>query len=763
MFRNYLSITLRNFRRQKGFTFINMVGLAIGLASAMVIFLYIFHELGYDRFHPQAGNIYVLGTHAKFNGEEQTFNSAPGAWVKAMQDQYPAITDGLQTFWVGYPATFRDPETDKMFLTEKELWVPPNFGSFFYFPLIKGSPTTALKNPNSVVLSAAAAKRFFGDQDPIGKTLQIKHIWLTGNAYLPLTVTGLMEDYPGNSHLQPEYLLSLEMFRAMATGNGQNWYANWGDKQGWFSSYIRTSGPIDTKKITTNFGKVIRKNLPADPNSRVEPYLLPLVDLHFNETLRSTQLSSGEIKHVYIFGSIAVLIVLIASINYMNLATARAFRRAKEIGLRKVMGSDRKQLITQFLGESLLTTLFALLLALVLVIGLLPLFNTVAGKHFSIADLFQWKLLGSLLGIALLVALLSGSYPALYLSGFKPIAVLKNTRFTGHSSDTLRKGLIVAQYVITLVLIICTGVMMQQMEFIRNSALSQRGDQMLSIRWSGVAPTDKYQAFKNLVRQDPELSNVTMANHLPRLDFFGPIETKVTFSELSNEVRNWFVLNGDHDFPRTFSLELIAGRHFDATNRADSNAFILNETAVKTLGLSPETVLDKSVVSDNQNEGQKITGKVVGVVRDFNYRSAHQAIAPLLISARPHGSDQIIYVKLPAGKMPEKIADLERKWKAVLPGNGFDHWFISQEFGRLYESEMRMSGLFGSFSALAILIACLGLFGLSAYMSERRTKEIGIRKVLGASVPQLLRLLFTAFLQLLAVACLVAIPLAWLT
>lgn len=277
-----------------------------------------------------------------------------------------------------------------------------------------------------------------------------------------------------------------------------------------------------------------------------------------------------------------------------------------------------------------------------------------------------------------------------------------------------------------------------------------------------MASLDKYQAFRRLVRQDPELSDITVANHLPRLDFFGPIETKVTFSELSNEVRNWFVLNGDYDFPRTFGLELIAGRYFDATNRADSNAFILNETAVKTLGLSPETALDQSVVSDNQNEGQKTTGKVVGVVRDFSYRSVHQAIAPLLISARPHASDQIIYVRLPAGKAPEKIAGLERKWKAVLPGNGFDHWFISQEFGRMYESEMRMAGLFESFSALAILIACLGLFGLSSYLSERRTKEIGIRKVLGASVPQLLRLLFTTFLQLLAVACLVAIPLAWL-
>ncbi len=765
MFRNYFTIVLRNFRRQKGFAFINILGLAMGLASAAVIFLYIFNELGYDRFHPDAQHIYVLGTQAKFNGQEQIFAQAPGAWPKALKEGYPEITDGTQTFWAGFPASFRDPTTDKIILTEKELWVAPNFGQFFYFPLIKGDPASIFSTPNSVVLSASTAKRYFGEENPIGKVLEIKHSYVTNSQYLPLKVTGVMEDYPGNSHLQPDYLINLDMLRSMATSNGANWYGNWGDKNGWFSTYLRTGNQFDAAKVTASFKKVVHANLPKVPNQSIDPYLLPLSDLHFNEPMRSTQLASGDKKYVYIFSSIAVLIILIASINYMNLATARAFRRAKEIGLRKVVGSNRPQLIIQFLSEALITTLLALVLAMILVVLFLPLFNTMAGTHFTMADLAQWKLAGTLIGITLLVAMLSGSYPALYLSAFKPITVLKNTRFTGRSSETLRKGLVVLQYTITLVLIICTGIMMRQMDFIRNSALSRSGDQMLSIRFGGgLGPVslDQYKAFKRLVQQDPELSLVTVANHLPRQDFFGPIGTQVTFPELGGEPRQWFTLQGDYDFPRTFGLDLIVGRNFDLTNPADSNAFLLNESAIKSLGLTPEKALGTSLQSTSPYGGDaKTTGKVIGVVQDFSYRSIHQPIDPLVVSAKMNTDDQIIYVKLPVSKIQDKIVSLEKKWKEVLPSHDFDHWFVSDEFGRMYEAETRMAGLFKIFSGLAIFIACLGLFGLSSYMSERRTKEIGIRKVMGASVLQILSLLFATFLRLLVIACVVAIPLAW--
>jgi putative ABC transport system permease protein len=769
MFRNYLTIALRNFRRQKGFALINILGLAIGLASATVIFLYIYDETGFDRFHPQSDHLYFLGTHSKSNAEDEYYPAAPGAWAKALRDNYPEVTDATQSFSVGYPASFRDPNADKIILTEKELWVDANFSRFFHFPLTKGDPATVFSNPNTMVLSASAAKRFFGDQDPVGKMLEVKHMYVTNNKFVPLTVTGVMQDYPANSHLQPEYLLNIAMLRSLMVTDSTSWYNNWGNQNGWFSTYLRTSKPVDADQIASRFNTVVQANLPKNPEGSIEPYLLPLSDLHFNEKIRSTQLSSGDRKYVYIFGSIGLLIVLIASINYMNLATARAFRRAKEIGLRKVVGSNRPQLIVQFMTESLLTAILALLLAVVLVLALLPLFNTMSGKSFSLASLAQWRVVGSLLGLTLLVALLSGSYPALYLSAFKPITVLKNTRFTGRSSEVLRKGLVVLQYTITLALIICTGVMIKQMDLIRNTTLNRSGDQMLSIRYGaglGQVTLDQYRAFKRLVQQDPELSSVTVANHLPRQDFFGPIDAEVFFPELGGEPRKWFTLEGDYDFPKTFGLELLAGRSFDPTNPADSNAFLINESGIKALALTSDKVVGMSVEAGSPYQGYgspKVTGKIIGIVKDFNYRSVHQPVAPLLVTARPHPGDQIIYVKLPAGKMPEKIAILEQKWKQVLPGLGFDHWFISEEFGRMYEAEMRMAGLFKIFSGLAILIACLGLFGLSSYMSERRTKEIGIRKVMGASVLQILQMLFSTFLQLLVIACVVAIPLAWFT
>jgi putative ABC transport system permease protein len=770
MFRNYLTIALRNFRRQKGFALINILGLAIGLASATVIFLYIFDETGFDRFHPQSDHLYVLGTHGKFNGEEDYFPAAPGAWPKAMQENYPEVTEASQTFYVGYPASFRDPNSDKIILTESELWVDANFPRVFHFPLIQGDPATVFAQPNSMVLSASAARRFFGDDNPIGKTLEVKHNYVTRNQYVPLKITGVMQDYPANSHLQSEYLINMGMLRSLMVTDSTSWFNNWGNRNGWFGTYVRTSKPLDAGKTATRFNTIVQANLPKDPQNSIEPYIVPLGDLHFNDKMRSTRLSSGDRKYIYIFGSIGLLIVLIASINYMNLATARAFRRAKEIGLRKVVGSNRPQLIVQFMTESLLTAILALLLAIILVIALLPLFNEMSAKSFSITNLMQWRVIGSLLGMTLLVALLSGSYPALYLSGFKPIAVLKNTRFTGRSSEILRKGLVVLQYTITLALIICTGVMMKQMDLIRNTTLNRSGDQMLSIRYGdglGEVTLDHYRAFKRLVQQDPELTQVTVANHLPRQDFFGPIDAEVTFPELGGEPRKWFTLEGDFDFPQTFGLEVLAGRSFDATNPADSNAFLINESGVKALALTSDKVVGMTVNAGSPYEGYgspRVTGKIIGIVKDFNYRSVHQPVAPLLVTARPHPGDQIIYVKLPAGKMPEKIASLERKWKEVLPaGLGFDHWFISEEFGRMYEAEMRMAGLFKVFSGLAILIACLGLFGLSSYLSERRTKEIGIRKVMGASVPQILQLLFATFMKLLVIACVVAIPLAWFT
>jgi putative ABC transport system permease protein len=318
------------------------------------------------------------------------------------------------------------------------------------------------------------------------------------------------------------------------------------------------------------------------------------------------------------------------------------------------------------------------------------------------------------------------------------------------------------QYDITLVLIVATGMIMKQMDFIRNSTLSKQGDQTLIVRWFGNLPLDKYRLLRQRVQEDPELQVVTLANHLPRQDYYGQPQVETTFPNLSNEKRQWDILQGDFGFPGTFGLEIIAGRNFDPLQPTDSTAFLLNETALKALGVAPDKILGAPITTTgNFGDTLPVTGRVVGVVRDFNYRTAHLPINPLVIQGKPNRVDQMVYVKLPAGKFQEKIAGIERKWKEILPGYGFDHWFVSDEFDRMYEAESRMAGLFKTFSILAIVIACLGLFGLSSYLSQRRTKEIGIRKVMGASVPQILQLLFMTFLKLLAVACVIAIPFGW--
>jgi putative ABC transport system permease protein len=418
----------------------------------------------------------------------------------------------------------------------------------------------------------------------------------------------------------------------------------------------------------------------------------------------------------------------------------------------------------QFLGESLVTTLAALVVAFFLTVLLLPVFNTLANKHFTLGHLLESKLLLALLGTTLLVALLSGSYPALYLSRLQPLLALQSNRFTGRHSDWLRKGLVVLQYSVTLLLVVATGVMLQQMAFIRNSALSQGGDQMLSIRYSGVASLDKYRLFKQRLEQDPELRTVTMANHLPYYEFTASPLQDVAFPELGNQSLQWSTINGDFDFPAAFNLKLLAGRSFQGGNLADSNAYLLNESAVKALGVPLEKVLGLTLQIKRPWEEAKDykQGQVIGIVRDFPYKSVHQRITPLLINGRPDLQDQIVYVKLPKDKVAEKIADMEKVWKQVLPGEGFDYWFLSQEYGRVYEMENRMAALFKSFSLLSILIACLGLFGLASYQAERRQREIGIRKVLGASLYQIIRLLLSGFLALLAMASLITLPLAWL-
>ncbi|MGD1889914.1 MAG: FtsX-like permease family protein [Cyclobacteriaceae bacterium] len=759
MIKNYFLVALRNITKQKIFAFINIFGLAVGLASTVFIFLYIVDELSFDTIHPEADRTYRIGATVTMddgNTFQQTY--VPGGWASQLKEQYPDVKEALRYLWAGYPAAVSNKEIDKIILTEELFWTEGSFDKVLYFPIVKGNPDEVFTLPNAIVLTESAAESLFGDEDPIGKRLDVSHPGMTDNQEVETIVTAVIEDFPSNSHLQPKYLVNYEVLRPFFDGDiSLDEFAD-NLQQGFFSAYIVLSEDADAEQVQKNLGQLVTSGLGEDA-PQVDPFIQKVTKLHFDEVNQWTNEGAGDIQYVYIFGSIGLLILIIACINYMNLATARSSKRAKEVGLRKAMGSNRKQLIAQFMNESFLTTLLGLILGVLLIALFLPTFNDLAYKNFSLTSLLDPAIIIGVFGILLLVAVVAGSYPALFLSGFNPVEVLKGQQETGKSPELFRKVLVTFQFTITVILVISTGVMLHQMNYIQSSKLNEGSEQMVSIRFGGFADVNRYPAYRQALLQNPDIQQVTMGNHLPRQNYFGPLGTTLIFPSVNSEQEyDWSQLNVDFAFPETYDLELITGRFFDPSNPSDSNAYLLNEAALRNLGIELDEVLGMEVLNSHTER----SGTVIGVVEDFPYRSMHQTIGPLAINARPHPIDQIVYVKLPTENLQTHLAYLEDQWKEAFPNVGFDYWFLSDEFGRLYQAESRMADLAQTFSVLAILIACLGLFGLASYMAERRTKEIGIRKVLGASVPQIIALLLTNFVKMVLIAIVIAIPLAYL-
>jgi putative ABC transport system permease protein len=526
--------------------------------------------------------------------------------------------------------------------------------------------------------------------------------------------------------------------------------------QGWMDSYVVLRDGTDIEHMGNEFENLVSENLGEESGNFI-PFLKSITDLHFDNEIKWYNEGSGDIAHLHIFGSIAIFLILIASINYMNLATARSAKRSREVGLRKVMGSNRSQLIFQFIIESFITTLLSLIFCLLLVFLVLPVFNNLAQKDFVFITFFNIRLLAGMGAIIFCVSILAGSYPAFYLSKFKPVEVLKGGQGSIKGSDPLRKTLVIFQFSISFLMLICSGVLMKQINLMKSSKLNEQGEQILSIRFGGgTAPIEKYPVYKNSVLQDPNFNDVTMANHLPRLDYFGWIGITVKVPDVSDHEYDWSELNVDFNFPEVFNLEFLTGRDFMLENPADSDACLINEAAIKNLGIDISDAVGLRI----EDDGSQRISTVIGVVKDFPYRSMYQTIEPLRIVARPHHTNHIVYVRLPVKNIQEHILTLESKWKELFPGVGFDYWFLDEEFNRLYESEIRMSGLSESFSLIAIFIACLGLFGLASYMTEQKTKEIGIRKVLGASVKQVLVLFLSTFIKMLLISAIVSVPIA---
>ncbi len=765
MLQNFILVALRNFRRQKLFSFLNMFGLALGLASSILIFLYVSDELRYDVMHPHYNNTYRIGS-TWSNSDGRTFDNteSPGFWVKYLKDNRTEISRAVRIAYIGYPTSLNYKAREKIILTEEIKWAEPGFDEVLKFDLVRGNKAKIFEHNNSIVLSETGARTIFGRENPIGKTISVKHFWATQDREIDVMVTGVYRDYPSNSHFKPLYILNVNAFRAIYPDFSQFMEGSrFGQNTGFFEDYIVMKKGADTRQVEATLKTLARQMIESDSGAvaagwKFDPFLIKMSDMHFDQKNLWENGIRGDKKYLAIFSAIALLIILIACINYMNLATARSAKRAKEVGLRKSLGSNRTEIAKQFFLESLLTTLGSLLLAFLLVIAFLRPFNQLADKSFTFGSLLNPYMFAVVGGIVLFMAFLSGSYPAFYLSKFKPVDVLKGQIIKGKGAEFFRKSLVTIQYFVSLVLIICTFIAIRQMNHMQKTKLNEAGGQLLSIRYGGIAPQEKFATFKHEVLQDKDIEHVTMANHLPRLNYFGWIGTNVKFPEFGDTELRWNQLNVDFDFPKTYQLELIAGRDFQEGNTADSGSMILNEAAVKALNQPIDKIIGSTV--KNVFDTARLF-KVIGIVKDFPFRSMHQPIEPLILNPNLHFIDRIAYVKIPAGKFSEKMEFIEKKWKEVFPNIGFDHWFLNDEFNRMYLVERRVSALGKVFALLAILITVLGVFGLASYTAEQKTKEVGIRKVLGADVKQIAGMFLSLFVKIFVVASLIAIPAAY--
>jgi putative ABC transport system permease protein len=535
---------------------------------------------------------------------------------------------------------------------------------------------------------------------------------------------------------------------------------NFGEHTEFFDSYIVLKPGADIKPINVILNKLAYQILQTDSASRAsgakfEGFTTKLADLHFDPKNQWENNTHGDKVYLAIFSVIAVMIMVIACINYTNLATARSVKRAKEVGLRKSFGSYRYEIAMQFFLESFLMVFCSLLLSVMLVFVFLHPFNQLAHKSFTMAALLNPYMIAIVVGIVLFMAFVSGIYPAFYLSGFQPVRVLKGQFIKGKAAELFRKSLVTIQYTVALGLIIYTFVVIQQMDQLKTTKLNEQGSQLLAIRFGGIAQQENFAYFKRSVLEDPQIEGMTMANHLPRLDYFGWIGATVRFPDLGDKELQWNQLNVEFDFPKTFRLNIIAGRDFQMGNINDSSTVILNEAAVKALNQPLNKVMGSTL--KNRYDNNRLY-RVIGIVKDFPFRSMHQPIEPLILVPHLASMDKITYIKLPVGKFQEKIADIEKKWKAAFPGAGFDHWFLNDEFNRMYLSERTVSSLAKVFATLAILITILGVFSLATYTAEQRTKEIGIRKVLGAGDKQVIVLFVSVFIRIFMIASLVAVP-----
>ncbi len=739
MLRSYFITAIRNLVKHRFYAIINVLGLAIGMTCCLLIFLYVQHELSYDTFHTKKDRIYRMVTDIKTPTETINIDITSAPMAAYMKADFPEVENMVRFDDAGLLIQ----RGEQTFQEDESMFADSTFFRVFDFPLLRGNPNTALVAPFSIVLTEDAAHRYFGDEDPLGQRLRLE-------GEHDLTVTGVTQNVPENSNFTFDILLSLSTRLEKLNPDRAEQWGNFG-----YQSYILLSDQANPSTLESKLPAFLRNYISDQDRDEGMTYTLflePLTDVYFSD--RGAP-QTGSLTNIKIFSVIAIFILLIAGINFTNLATARATERAKEVGIRKVVGAVRGQLVGQFLCESLLLSLLAFALALLAGELLLPAFNQLSGKMVATSILYHSYYLPLFLGVALLVGLLAGLYPALVLSGFRSVAILKGRFSSSRRGVVLRQALVVAQFAISIMLIAGTAVVYTQLNYMRSQALGFKQDQMLVIdfRFDGTVQ-EKIETFKQQLGNNPEVLSISASSSVPGQGNNG------AFSEIENpagdmQASNVNLFYVDHDFLGQYEMPLAAGRAFSRDFVTDTAALIVNEALVRSYGYaSPEAIIGKRFSQWG------VEGPIVGVVKDYHFRSLQQAIEPMTVRLEPTRA-RFLSLNVTSDDMQRTVAALQQQWQTLAPQRPFNYFFLDQSFDEQYRAEARFGELFIYFAGLAIFIACLGLLGLISYTIVQRTQEIGIRKVLGASESSIVRLLSQNLLKLVLVAFVVAAPVAW--
>jgi putative ABC transport system permease protein len=749
LIKNYLKIALRNLLKFKAYSFINIFGLAIGIAACMMILLYIRDELSYDKYNAKADQIYRIHTFGKLAGNEINIAVSPPPLGETLVRDYPEVVQYTRllpnkTMLIRYK--------DNVFNESNFFWADSTVFDVFTIPFIEGDPKTALNQPHTVVLTEKLAKKYFGKEDPMDKIMKFED-------GTPYTVKGVVQNCPPNAHFHYDIFASIA---SLGLGDTPYWISNN------FYTYIvlrkgvpgseleaklpgfaeKYAGP-QLKELFGASWEELRKS-----DNIYEFHMQPLTDIHLNSHLDYELEPNSDIKYVYIFSIIALFILLIACINFMNLSTARSAVRSKEVGIRKVLGSNKTQLVKQFLSESILLTFIAVVIAIALVEIFLPSFNTLAGKDLHTSYFNNFITIPVLVLVVIIVGLIAGSYPAFFLSSFRPVTVLKgNLNHIGGS--WLRSGLVVFQFAISIILFIGTFIIYGQLKYVQDKNLGFDREHVLVVT-RAWALENQSQTFKNELMNNTHIVSASNTDNLP-----GRLFGQTVFKPEDSQSPQQYILaimSTDYDFAKTMKLKLAEGRYFSREHASDSLTVVINESAAKLMGIKDP--VGKRVILQGRTNDESMVFTVIGVLKDFNFESLHQKIRPLAIFLNK-GQTAYLPVRIRPADVAGSVSFVEKEWKKFVPNKPFEYFFLDEDFNKLYQSEQKTGEIFSVFSVLAIFIACLGLFGLAAFTAERRTKEIGIRKVLGASIPGIVILLSKEFTKWVLVANIIAWPLAY--